>query len=172
MIRNKVIGKEVSLHFLSPQCFMQIQQIRKKVSSQEGSGGSKIADTDKAQNGQSVSSCATFSYWQEWPSHCFSDQTSSELVIHLLIIQADRLTTMDVVVGHSLVVLPPVLSFSIIQQILNDRSHGPISLCACLQCLQRYLVICQGVHWRLLNKQTRSCYFNSEINVLLSLFNA
>ena len=26
------------------------------VSSQEGSGGSKIADTDKAQNGQSVSS--------------------------------------------------------------------------------------------------------------------
>ena len=56
MIRNKVIGKEVSLHFLSPQCFMQIQQIRKKVSSQEGSGGSKIADTDKAQNGQSVSS--------------------------------------------------------------------------------------------------------------------
>ena len=28
----------------------------KKVSSQEGNGGSKIADTDKAQNGQSVSS--------------------------------------------------------------------------------------------------------------------
>jgi len=34
----------------------------KKVSSQEGNGGSKIADTDKAQNGQSVSSRVTFSY--------------------------------------------------------------------------------------------------------------
>ena len=30
MITNKVIGKEVSLHFLSPQCLMQIHQIRSK----------------------------------------------------------------------------------------------------------------------------------------------
>jgi len=30
MITNKVTGKEVSLHFLSPQCFMQIQQISSK----------------------------------------------------------------------------------------------------------------------------------------------
>ena len=37
----------------------QIQE--KKVSSQEGNGGSKIADTDKAQNGQSVSACVQLS---------------------------------------------------------------------------------------------------------------
>jgi hypothetical protein len=73
MITNKVIGKgrEGSVLALSlsplptPQCLHANpadQNQEKKVSSQEGNGGSKIADTDKAQSGQSVSSCATFSY--------------------------------------------------------------------------------------------------------------
>ena len=66
MITNKVIGRggSVLALSLSPVSHAnppdQIQE--KKVSSQEGSGGSKTADTDNAQPGQSVSSCATFSY--------------------------------------------------------------------------------------------------------------
>ena len=52
---------------------MQINQIKeKKVYSQEGNGGSKIANRDKSQNGHW--SRLTFRCWQDWPSHCFSDQ--------------------------------------------------------------------------------------------------